>query len=873
MIRRPAFSPLVLFSLTLLMSSAGLRAEVPADHAAQMKAGLRLFEEKVAPLLRENCLECHGGKQVKGDFDLATRELLLKSAAVDAAKPAESTLLKLIRHEEDPAMPKRKPKLPEADIAAIARWLELGKTAPAAKGAVTDGDRDYWAFRRLAEVTPPPACGSKWGRNAVDRFIHAGLKQAGLSPNPAADAATLRRRLWLDVAGLPVPEGEPLPQSEAEVDALMERLLASQAFGETWARHWLDLARYADTAGFQNDQDYPEAWRYRDFVISAFRENMPFDELVRWQIAGDRLAPQDSRAAIATGFLALGPYQSPVTVSELETARYDEVDDFLQTLGTGLLGLTIGCARCHDHKYDPLPAADYYALAACFTTTTRGLRDVQPRTAEAIAQARAWTDESARLAKELLAAEQKFGAKRKLEAFLKDPTSAGEFSSWLRGEGRNDLAEVVDAVRDGLLMEQVENTQQKALRSHFARWKDASYAALWQRVQAHEKARPADPPRMLVLSEEFAGFSERVYREIQGPDYFRVLFRLNRGDVKQKQAPASPGLLQALTRPDARPALWRDRVPPAPSFAPDTLLASPGIYEAQLSTALKLPGDPLQPDAAPAARDFGADRAALALWLTDVEHGAGPLLARVMVNRLWHWHFGRGLVATPSDFGLQGEPPSHPELLEWLAGELVRSGWNLRHIHRLILTSATWRQSSAHDAAKAAADPANRLLWHWRPRRLTAEAIRDSLLAVSGVLDAQAGGPPERQRDHRRRAIYGLVKRSEPDPLLAAFDAPEPLEGTGQRPVSTVSPQALQMLNGAFFHQRAADLAARLRGGGKADDPAALVTRAYRLVLGREARATEREQALAYLRQQPGPEGLESFCRVLLRLNELVYLN
>jgi hypothetical protein len=323
---------------------------------------------------------------------------------------------------------------------------------------------------------------------------------------------------------------------------LTETLLKSPAFAQTWARRWLDLSRYAESAGFQDDSALPMAWRYRDFVVQALQTNQRFDEFLRWQIAGDRLAPQRPEASIATGFLALGPYQSPVTVSELEQARYDELDDFLQTIGTGMLGLTIGCARCHDHKYDPLPAADYYALAACFTTTTRGLRDIQPRSQAELAAAREWSKQESTITAELTSAEAKAKATEKLRASVNDAKLAPAFSARLREVGETGLADLYDQVRGGFLMEQVGVGYQRSMQAQFARWTSPDYEAVWQRMQAHLKSKPASPPLLLTLTEEFGGLNEHLRRHMQGPNYFRISFQLNRGDPKQKQREATPGL-------------------------------------------------------------------------------------------------------------------------------------------------------------------------------------------------------------------------------------------------------------------------------------------------------------------------------------------
>ena len=718
-----------LVSLLLFPALLVAAPTLPADHAVRMERGLKLFQGEVAGLLKEHCLRCHGGEKVKSGLDMATREELLRGGAhgsvVVPFDAAGSVLVEQINHAKEPHMPDDRPKLSAGVIAKITAWINdgapyaeplvAGKKPKRDASVVTNEDRQWWSFLPLAKVKA----------NSIEELL---LKHAkGMKFNPPADKATLVRRLYLDLTGLPPPEGA----DAGDLNEIADKLLASPKYGERWARHWLDVARFAESTGFEQDYDRPFAFHYRDFVIKALNQDMPYDVFVKWQLAGDEYEPQNPLALAATGFLGAGVFPSQITANEVERTRYDAMDDMLSTTGGAMLGLTVGCARCHDHKFDPLPMRDYYQMLSTFTTTTRSNVDV-------------WPDRVT-------------------------PTVT---------------------------------------------------------VLAKDKSTPLQEgaTRMMICGEGY----EPIVMHSQGAPFFEKTYLLKRGSTDMKDGEVPQGFLQALSKPgEAKRWLW-------------------------------------QP---PAGAKYSGRRRTLSNWITDVDKGAGALLARVIVNRLWQHHFGTGLVATPNDFGKTGTPPTQPELLDWLAGKLIANGWQLKPLHRLMVNSQAYRQSTLRSAEKEAADPANALCMRRVPQRLEAEAIRDSLLAVSGTLDETMYGPGTRDENSKRRSIYFTIKRSVLMGSMVAFDLPEPLVSQGSRPTTTVAPQALILMNSPQARAWAEGLAKRIASAG---DVKQQIVKAYTICFHRAPKAEELAQGLAFIQ---GGGSAADYCQVLLSLNEMVYVN
>ncbi len=815
---------------------------VPPDHAERMTKGLELFRSDVAGILKEHCLKCHGGEKVKGDFDLATREgLLLGGAEGIAVKPfaaAESMMLKMIRHEEEPHMPEKKPKLPDAVIAKVAQWIDLGAPYDAPlvagkvvkdKSQVTDEDRKWWAFVPLAKPAVPG------DGHPVDAFLKAKAAEKKLPLSPEADRRTLIRRASLDLTGLPpTPEQVDAFIADQSPDAwgkVVDALLTSPRYGERWARHWLDVARFAESSGFEHDYDRPHAFHYRDFVIRAANADMPFDEFARWQIAGDEFAPGNPEAMMATGFLGAGVFPTQITANEVERTRYDAMDDMLATTGSAFLGLTVGCARCHDHKFDPIPAKDYYQMLTTFTKTVRSNVDL-PLDPASVKKANAeFAQKDAEFEAALAALEK---------------TLRVQMDEWIAKGSELPAAKKTEkkseTIPDAVLALQPKLREKKPLTAQesdtlFAWWRgrDGAWKKLDAKAKAHAKTDPKNGVPVMVCVEGY----KPIVMHSQGAPFLEKTHILKRGDTNQKQAEATQGFLQVLSR-EGGIERWK--------WTP------------------------------PAGAKYTGQRRTFANWMTDVEKGGGTIMARVTANRIWQQHFGRGIVATSNDFGKTGTLPTHPELLDWLAGELIRSGWKVKPLHRTILTSAAYRQSSAADAKKAAADPENTLFMRRLPRRLEAEAVRDSALATAGVLDATMFGAGTLDENSKRRSIYFRVKRSQLVNSMVVFDAPEPLVSQGSRPTTTVAPQALLLMNSPQIREWSLAFARRLLKDPVADgkDFSRLISRAYSIALCRAPSGAEMNAAAAFISSglAAGPEkAVADFCQALLSTNEFAYLN
>jgi hypothetical protein len=640
---------------------------------------------------------------------------------------------------------------------------------------IKPADRRHWAFQPVRPVRAPRVKDAGWVRNPIDSFILARLEARGWKPAPPALPGHLLRRLYLDVIGLP-----PSPQeqeafardrSPLALERVVERLLGSPHHGERWGRHWLDVARYADTNGYERDADKPHAWRYRDWVIRSLNADKPFDRFVLEQLAGDELPDAGGDSVIATGFLRLGPWDDEP--ADPANDRHDQLDDMVCATGEAFLGLTIGCARCHNHKFEPLTMLDYYRTVAVFNPLVRPTR------------------------------------------------------------GRTELDRPAVAARE---------------RSRFERME--------RRLAGLGKA--ANP--------EARALAARLGKELSA---------VPRGYFLEERSPAAPP-----TR-----LLRRGR---ATSPGPEVSPGVPSVLAAR------------QPGFLAADKHTSRRRLSLARWIADSNN---PLTARVIVNRVWQHHFGEGLVRTPSDFGKRGGRPSHPDLLDWLAGWFVGEGWSLKKLHRLILTSSSYRMSKRWNAGYAGADPENRLLWRFPVRRADAEVIRDGVLAASGRLNTRMFGPgvrppipraaleghsdpntvwrPDPEPEASRRTVYVHVKRSLLSPLLEALDLCDTTRGSGRRAVTTVAPQALMLFNGDFVLEQSRRLAELLLEEA-GDDPGRQIERAYRLVLCRRPSPAESADLRAFLKRQASrheaaasagarKHALTLACRVLFNLNEFVY--
>lgn len=815
---------------------------IGADHAEKMIKGLDVFKKHVKPILETRCLRCHGGKKIESDFDLSDREGLIKGGqfgnAVVPGKSRESQLVKLIQHVKEPHMPDGDKKLADAQIAKIIEWIDLG--APYDLPLVTTkvkgkswtervlpaSAKKWWAFEPLGKAAPPQVKDAAWCNTSLDRFIRAKQEAASVMPNRPASTEQLIRRAYFDLIGLPpTPEEvdayllDARANPQAAFAKVIDKLLVSPHYGERWGRHWLDLARFAESHGFEHDYDRPTAFHYRDFVIEALNQDLPFNKFVQWQIAGDEYEPNNNLALKATGFLAAGVHSTQITKSEVEKHRYDEMDDKLSTITTAMLGLTVGCARCHDHKYDPIPQRDYYRMLATFTTTVRSEVDVTP------------------LAPEYVKAKAAFDVAHKpivdkAEGFAREQL-ATRLEAWEKG----NAAKVKIPANIITILKTAASERKDEQKAELLKWYrsiDAEAKKLDQQVAEHLKKAPK-APKMLVATEGLPA----VRLHTQGEDFFPQTYFLRRGDPANKEGTAAQGFLQVLMPAADAEKRWQS--PP------------------------------------PKGWRTSYQRRAFAEWLTDVEQGAGHLLARVIVNRLWQHHLGRGIVVTPSDYGVRGEPPTHPELLDHLANELIKNDWSLKAMHKLIMTSAVYQQSTAVNPENVKLDRDNKLYWRQPARRLEAEIIRDVILAVSGELDTKQFGPGTLDEKSKRRSIYFTVKRSKLVPMMVIFDAPEALSGMAERPTTTIAPQALHMLNNPQVRQAARSFAKRIA----TDSPEDSVRLAYRIALARSPSKEELADGVAFVRQQMEtyPENLRresalaDFCQVLLCLNEFIYVD
>jgi hypothetical protein len=785
----------IAFAFLLL---AAPRAGQLAEDAARAE-GEKFFETKVRPLLVARCYKCHHGDKAKGKLRLDSLAAMLaggeSGAAIVPGKPAESLLVEAINYESFEMPPDG--QLPAEQIAVLTEWVKLGAPWPGidASSAKPTGprekftaeDRAWWAFQPLSSA-PPPALDDAWQRNEIDRFVLQRLENARIAPAAEASRETLIRRVYFDLIGLPPTPAEVAAFVAADspngYEQLVDRLLADPRYGERQARPWLDLVRYAESDGFRQDAFRPDAWRYRDWVIRALNADMPYDQFVTAQLAGDELAAVDPEAVVATGFLRLGIYE--YNQRDARTQRQDMLNDITDTTADAFLGLGFGCAKCHDHKFDPILQADYFRLQAFFApmifennapvATAGELAEYQRQLAE-------WEEKTADIRRQIDQIEAPHRERLGKSAVVKFPEDVQAIYNKPVSERNSHEEQLVDLVHRQVLIEQ-EQAATKLKEEKKEKWE-----ALQKQLAAFDKLKPRPPTRVPGVR-DFAG-------EIA----------VTHVPHKRKPIPVEPGFLTLLD--------------PAPAEIAPPPMSTGGSSQ---STGRRL---------------------ALARWITRPDN---PLATRVIVNRLWRHHFGRGLVATPSDFGRLGQPPSHPELLDWLARRLVAENWSLKSMHRLMVTSATYRQSSVRETPEVArsVDPSCRLLWRMPVRRLEAEAIRDAMLAVSGDLDPRQGGASVDARQPRR-TIYVKAIRNTRDPLLDAFDLPEGVASTADRNTTTSPVQSLLMINGDWTLARAKSLAGRLTSA-RLGSQEKTVDLAYQMALGRDPSGAERSLAIDFLR-------------------------
>ena len=851
-----------------------------AGSVARAQTGAEIsFTDHIRPIFERSCWNCHGEASQLSGLDLRSREGAVEGGtrgpALVPGRAEDSRLYRVLAGLDDPPMPMGGDALSDAEVAAVRAWIDGGAhwdaggatSADAALAALEntmlpEGARDYWAFRLPARTSPPASSDFE---HPVDRFLAAARREAGVAAAPRADPLARLRRAHLDLTGLP-PTPEQVDEFLADTgrgawERLIERLLDSPHYGERWGRHWLDVARYADSTGFEQDYRRPNAWRYRDYVIDAFNKDKPYNQFLREQIAGDELDFVTDETRIATGFLRAGP-RVDFREKDNPERRHDYLDDVLATLGRGVLGMTVHCARCHDHKFDPILQKDYYAMQASIF----GYVEVDHPLLDA-ADAAAWREKNAAidahqqpLRDELATIEAPHRERLRLalikERFPENVQRAATKPEDERTAGEQLLAAQVLSI----------NPPRRRVVEALSEAEGDRWTKLTAAVEALEALRPPEPPMAEIVTDgdyryapdgpgdEVIGCPEcRILPDEPGsflheeggppyeapPSYFLI-----RGDPFSPGSPMSPGFLSAATRGDPPTALPR-------------------------------------PDGRTSGR-----RLALAEWVASRDN---PLTARVMVNRIWHHHFGRGIVRTLDNLGRMGDEPTHPALLDWLAVEFMDRGWSVKEMHRLLMTSEAYQMASAReDADSLAADPENRLLWKYRPQRLEAEVVRDAIMTVSGGIDLTVGGPPvfphvpeailaaqangfwDNQPDGPdvwRRSVYVYRRRSLGFPFFDTFDLPDQNQTAAARNVSTVATQALTLMNNEFVLRQARLFAERLERAAPGDVDRQ-IDLAYRIALTRPPAADEAQLA----RDLVSSQSLVDLTHVMLNLNEFLYL-
>ncbi len=794
-----------------LLVAAGLPAqEAPTGKPkAPTAQEMEFFETNIRPVLFEKCFSCHGPKAQQGGLRLDTRAALLTGGgggpAVVPGDPDRSLIVKAVHYDSALKMPPSG-KLKPNEIAALTEWVRMGAPWPEAKSQPQPAAKPagaHWSFRPVKKVAPPKVKNAKWVKSPIDNFILAKLEAKSLSPAPQADRRTLIRRATFQLTGLP-PTAEEIAafandKSSNAFEKVVDRLLAAPAYGERWGRHWLDVARYADTKGyvFTEDAVYHNAYTYRDWVIRAMNEDLPYDQFLIQQLAADKLPlGEDRRPLAALGFLTVGRrfLNDPVFIN----------DDRIDVTTRGLMGLTVACARCHNHKFDPISAKDYYALYGVFASSHEP-NPPPPISPKAVS-----------------------------EPF----------------EQHNAMVRDLQSQRDNLMRQQVRKLRAKVT---------ATPADVPQDVKAVlQSIRPEvlpDPRQLAKLSPQFDADAQKMLPELQ-----------TKLDDLNKKTPATPEFAMALVDNDK-------------PFDPYVF-----IRGNQGNHGESVPRRFLTVLAGPEPAPFksGSGRLELAQAIASKEN---PLTARVMANRVWMYHFGTGLVRTPGDFGIRGEPPTHPELLDWLADSFVTNGWSMKKLHKTIMLSSAYQESSAGTAKAFAADPENRLLTHQNRQRLDLEALRDATLFIAGQLDKTIGGKAVEITTapySTRRTVYGYIDRQNLQGLYRTFDFASPDASSAQRFRTTVPQQALFMMNSPFLVEQAKALAKRADIAAQQVD-AARIRAAYSVIFGRAPAPDEVSFGLKFLQgaaqirpastSQIALTPWEEYCQALLMTNEFTFVD
>ncbi len=784
-------------------------------------------------VLRANCVSCHSAALKMSNLQLDSRDGLMKGGSkgpsIVSGDAAKSRLMQMVTHAAQPAMPPGK-KLSDADIEALRTWIDAGAPWPKESESVPALEvPSWWSFKPVTHHQAPSGSGTE-----IDRFVQNRIKKAGLAVSPKASKEALIRRAYYDLHGLP-PAYEQIRKfvEDTSPDAwekLIDELLASPRYGEKWGRHWLDLVRYGDTAGFEQDPYILDAWRYRDYVIESFNQDKPYNRFIQEQIAGDELWPEDPKAQLGTGYFNVGTNRDMLFKVE-DINRVEQLTDYVDTTSSVFMGLTVGCARCHDHKFDPIPQKDYFRMQAIFTPAVKHRIFLEYNAARSYDIGLNYREFKLRdVAEEI--------------AFIQKP-----YSEKIRKE------KVAALPKD--LKEAFETEDEKRTED--------------QRILVN-----SNPGAVRVSQDE-------IYKELSADDKARLDFlgrRLVGLYANHSSGPIAPGVIEEgrVSQDTYMPARGQDglgiKVPPG------------------LLTAIGGKDIPDPPEEAVTTYR----RKALAEWLTDPAH---PLTTRVMVNRMWQYHFGRGLVATPSDFGTRGSAPSHPELLDWLATQFVEKKWSVKAMHKLLMMTDVYQRSSNAMEGVRSKDPENIWLTHYSRRRLMAEEVRDSVLQAAGTLNLKMGGrpvvPPQTKEelygmsqspdnfwpvswnkaDHTRRSVYTLVRRSYRPPLMEAFDG---LDGTlhcSRRDESTVAPQSLTLMNSDFAYDQARAFAAKLMEEKSAH---AIAKAAFQKSLSRNPTEDELRLTVAFLEKQQQQTGtLEAavveLARGMFNLNEFLYVD